>query len=580
MSALWRLGSFLRDRQRWVLVALLVVLHLTLLAGTESAVGRMCWFVDVGFFILWQPFIHSERRLGAGTLLLLAAVLATGAWLFSIWFLILWVAVLASLLGGRVMMLGHRPTRIFYLTAFAYLLGALLVWLMPKVVPEPSLIGPSLETPFAWGAPLIFIVMLLIPSPREIRLPSRGMVDFFYSLFILLLISVVMLGSLAFMLLSRSLYIEAVFKTLVSMAAMLLLVAWAWNPRPGFSGIGVFLSRYLLTIGLPFETWLQRLMDCAAWESDPEAFLAQAFEGMEELPWVSGGTWSPAAGARAGSGRFGQASAFRQDFPGQPLTFTLFTQHKLSPALIWHFHLLLQLTNEYYATKQRAREFQQMSYLRAVHETGARLTHDVKNLLQSLNNLCYVAQSADETGGERMNQLLKRQLPQITQRLHQTLEKLQQPQGPQGAAGENDVPAGVWWEGALQRYAHAGVEFVAADFGGARVPAMLFDSVLDNLLQNALLKRQAEADLHIRVALSSDAAQLSVCDTGRRVPDEIAAELFQAPVSSEDGLGIGLYHAARQAEGYGFSLALTGNERGAVCFALARAGSAGGRGGA
>lgn len=578
MSVLRRFGSFLRERQRWVLIALLAVLHLTLLAGTESAVGLMCWFVDVGFFILWQPFIHSERRLGAGTLLLLAAVLATGAWLFSTWFLILWVAVLASLLGGRVMMLGHRPTRIFYLLAFAYLLGALLIWLMPKVVPEPALIGPSLEKPFAWGAPLIFVVMLLIPSPREIRLPSRGMVDFFYSLLILLLISVVMLGSLAFMLLSRSLYIEAVFKTLVSMAAMLLLVAWAWNPRPGFSGIGVFLSRYLLTIGLPFETWLQRLMDCAAWESDPEVFLAQAFEGMEELPWVSGGAWSPAVGARAGSGRFGRESSFRQNFPGQPLVFTLFTQHKLSPALIWHFHLLLQLTNEYYAAKQRAREFQQMSYLRAVHETGARLTHDVKNLLQSLNNLCYVAQSDDEQGSERLNQLLKRQLPQITQRLHQTLEKLQQPQGPQGAAGEGDVSADAWWERVRLRYAHDGIEFVSVAIdGGACAPTTLFDSVLDNLLQNALLKRQAEAGLHIRVTLASDASRLRVCDSGRPVPGAIAQELFQAPVPSEDGLGIGLYHAARQAEGYGYSLVLAGNEPGSVCFELARAASGNGR---
>ena len=289
MSVLRRFGSFLRERQRWVLLALLAVLHLTMLAGADSTVGLMCWFVDVGFFILWQPFIQSERRLEASTLFLIVAVLAAGAWLFSWWLLILWVVVLASLLGGRVMMLGHRPTRVFYLLAFAYLLGALLVWLMPKVVPDPALIGPSLETPFAWGAPLIFIAMLLIPSPSEMRLPRRGMVDFFYSLFILLLISVVMLGSLAFMLLSQSLYIEAVFKTLVSMAAMLLLIAWAWNPRPGFSGIGVFLSRYLLTIGLPFEVWLQRLMDCAAGESDPEAFLARAFKGMEELPWVSGG---------------------------------------------------------------------------------------------------------------------------------------------------------------------------------------------------------------------------------------------------------------------------------------------------
>ena len=50
-----------------------------------------------------------------------------------------------------------------------------------------------------------------------------------------------MLGSLAFMLLRQSVYIDAVFRTLVSIAAVLLLMAWAWNPRPGFSGVGVHL---------------------------------------------------------------------------------------------------------------------------------------------------------------------------------------------------------------------------------------------------------------------------------------------------------------------------------------------------
>ena len=42
MTPLWRIGSFLRERQRWVLIALLVVLHLTLVAGANTAVGLMC----------------------------------------------------------------------------------------------------------------------------------------------------------------------------------------------------------------------------------------------------------------------------------------------------------------------------------------------------------------------------------------------------------------------------------------------------------------------------------------------------------------------------------------------------------
>ena len=568
MTVLGRFGVFLRERQRWVLIGLLAVLHLTLLAGADSAVSLMCWLVDVGFLILWQPFIQAERELDLGALSSMMVALAGGAFLFGWWLLLLWVIALAALLGGRVLLLGHRPTRIFYLLAFAYLLFALLVWLVPRVVPDQSLIGPSLDVPFAWGAPLIFVAMMLMPRPREIHLPSGGMVDFFYSLFIFLLISVLVLGSLAFMLLRESLYIEAVFKTLVSMAAMLLLIAWAWNPRPGFSGIGVFLSRYLLTIGLPFETWLQRLMESAASESDPDRFLHKSFSRMLQLPWVTGGAWCPASDSVASVGQFGQVSRFRQDFPNTPLLMTLYTQHKLSPSLIWHFSLLAQLTNEYYVAKLRASEWQQMSYLRAVHETGARLTHDVKNLLQSLNNLCYMAQSPDDSDSTRLTQLLQRQLPQITQRLHQTLEKLQAPQDEEGGS---EALAETWWDALRQRYAHDLIEFSPGmPDQSACVPASLFDSVADNLLQNALLKRQSENGLTIRVMLSADAALLSVCDSGSAVREALADELLKVPVPSENGLGIGLYHAARQAERCGYQLRLTSNEVGQVCFELAR----------
>ena len=566
MTALGQFGVFLRERQRWVLIALLVVLHLTLLAGVGTLVSLMCWLVDVGLFILWQPFIQTERQLDAGAFLVLILLLAGGAWFFGWWMLIVWVVVLAALLGGRVLLLGHRPTRIFYLLAFAYLLCALLVWLVPRVVPDPVLVGPSLDGVFAWAAPLIFVAMLLMPRPREIRMSGAGMVDFFYSLFILLLISVLVLGCLAFMLLSRALYIEAVFKTLLSMAGMLLLIAWAWNPRPGFSGIGVFLSRYLLTIGLPFEAWLQRLMESAANESDPERFLHLAFARLLELPWVTGGTWMPVKGARAGSGSFGQVSDFHQEFPNQPLLLTVYTRHKLSPSLIWHFSLLAQLTNEYYTAKQHARELQKMSYLRAVHETGARLTHDVKNLLQSLNNLCFMAQTPADLDGVRLSQLMQRQLPQITQRLQQTLEKLQ---APQDEAKESAVTAELWWALLKQRYAHDSVVFLPLELDpSANVPAPLFDSVVDNLLNNALIKRQSEGGLMIRVTLASDAKWVSVCDSGSALPEALVGELLRVPVFSENGLGIGLYHAARQAEQYGYELRLASNVEGQICFEL------------
>ena len=72
---------------------------------------------------------------------------------------------------------------------------------------------------------------------------------------------------------------------------------------------------------------------------------------MLELPWVSGGGVAADSRCRA-VGQFRPAtSRFRQEFPGQPLALSFHTQHKLSPSLIWLFHLLAQLTNEYYVTK-------------------------------------------------------------------------------------------------------------------------------------------------------------------------------------------------------------------------------------
>ncbi|MBN8438055.1 MAG: sensor histidine kinase [Candidatus Accumulibacter sp.] len=563
MTVLERMGTALCQRQRWLLIALLAVVHLALVAGATTTISLLCWVVNVGLFILWQPFIYAERKVDLTGLAVIALMLACGAAWYSWWLLIVWVVMLAALVGGRVMFIDHRPTRIFYLVAFAYLLAALLFWLVPKVVPHAALTGPSLDREFAWGMPLFLLAMTLLPLSRESDRPGGGMVDLFYSLFIFLLIAVLVLGSLAFMLLRQSGYFEAVLNTLISIALLLLLIGWTWNTRPGFTGIDVFFSRYLLTIGLPFEKWLHRLTTLASSESEPERFLSQALAEMLDLPWVDGGTWI--AGAR--SGAFGKPSRFSHEFPGQPLLLTLHTRHKLSPALIWHFHLLAQLANEHYLAKLRTRELQQVSYLRAIHETGARLTHDVKNLLQSLNNLCFLAQTMSGNDDDRLDLLLQRQLPQITQRLQQTLSKLQKPQTEAGGV----LPAEMWWTIQQQRYATAPVTFAAAEFqADVLLPTALFDSITDNLLQNALLKGRAESGLRVHLTLAADASRLCVCDTGSPIGEEVLGDLLRAPVASENGLGVGLYHAAQQAESGGYELRLTSNVAGKVCFELCR----------
>ena len=81
--------------------------------------------------------------------------------------------------------------------------------------------------------------------------------------------------------------------------------------------------------------------------------------------------------------------------------------------------------------------------------------------------------------------LMQRQLPQITQRLNATLDKLRAPQ--HSDVEETDGKA--WWDSIAQRYGARHVRFESEVAPGAlKIPAELFDSVASNLIENALKK--------------------------------------------------------------------------------------------
>jgi len=63
---------------------------------------------------------------------------------------------------------------------------------------------------------------------------------------------------------------------------------------------------------------------------------------------------------------------------------------------------------------------------------------------------------------------------------------------------------------------------------------------------------------------------LTVCDNGAAIAKDLADQLFEAPVASQSGLGVGLYHSSRQAAQLEYRLALAANEPGKVCFVLTR----------
>jgi hypothetical protein len=491
----------------------------------------------------------------------IAAIVTAAALWAGTWTMIFWTMALAGIVGGKVFFYAARGAKAFYLLVLTYLISVLLVLLVPQVLPGGNAQLGEFLFLAQYVLPGLFLVMAVLPMEQEAE-EGVEVVDFVYSAFVFLLLAVLVLGSIATMLLLKRGYFESLVATIITSAAFLLMMAWAWNPRLGFAGFGMFFSRYMLSLGLPFERWLHELADNMQREERPEQFLAESLEGMVRLPWVNGCEWQATDSAGKSGRQEGRHSQFRH---GQ-LTLDIYTQQPLSPALNWHFNLLAQLLGEFHEAKLRALELQELSYVKAIHQTGARLTHDVKNLLQSLNALCLAAADEADAPTPEYQALLRRQLPVIAQRLQQTMDKLRRPE----QEGAQFMPAGQWWAGLQARYAAAGVRFAPAQIDGERkIPATLFNSAAENLIQNALIKKQGTPALRIDVEFEAgERVRLRVSDDGRAIPEEVARDLFRAPVASQTGLGIGLYQTARHAGFYGYALKVSANETGRVCLEL------------
>lgn len=549
---------------QWGVGLMLLLLHAALAGGIDAWWARALLLAHYGLFLLWQPFWGGDKHLNAASsaLVLLggASLVFWGSW----WPLVLWLAVLTGLVGGHVSAVQSKRQRWVYLVAVFYLLAVLLLWAVPHVFGtlQRGVLGTYL---IPYGLAALPVAVLFIRVERRQPEIPYGM-DFFYGLMLFLLVVVLVLGSFAVMVVAQEDYPLALVKTLLAIAAILLALSWLWNPHAGFGGLGQMLSRYLLSVGLPFERWLQNLAQLAEHETDADVFLELALADLAALPWLSGAEWH----TPDGKGAFGTATPNTAKFSAYELDLSLHTRWPLSPALLLHVKLLAQLLGYFHAAKRRELALKQNAYTQAIYETGARLTHDVKNLLQSLKTLCAAAESTDTGRAEELQALIKRQLPQITQRLQLTLEKLQ---APKAQAEANMVSAQVWWNNLKQRYVNDGIEFSASELDAAlTVPADLFESVVDNLLQNALDKRRSEHGIGIGVSFANDSGvTLEVCDNGRPMDVEVAATLFNAPVKSESGLGIGLYQAAKQARQLGYRLEVACNGEAGVCFRLSSA---------
>ncbi|OGT00801.1 MAG: hypothetical protein A3F73_00245 [Gallionellales bacterium RIFCSPLOWO2_12_FULL_59_22] len=570
---------------RWLLLAMLGLLHGAMLLGMNSPWAHPLLLAHLGLFLLWQPLWRGEREVGRSGMVFIVLAAALVVYWLNWWVVAFWLTGLFGLVGARVFAFRDRWTRLLYLTVMAYLLAALLLWVVPNLFVAQAAIEVGrimmwyvLLPGLLLAIPVLILLKRLVISqgnpktvakwlfaPRRAALsigsePVEGAqtVDFIYSLLLFMLLTLVVLGSLAFMTLARLDYLEALLRTLLLAGLVLLALGGLWNPRFGFGGLQVMFSRYLLNVGTPFENWLTRLAEAAQREPDPPSYLRRATGLLTDFPWLSGLSWD----SPDGSGQLGQSNKHDVQVQEGELHLTVYARQSLSPAMLLHICLLAQLIGYFYQAKQREQSLRNITRLQAVYETGSRLTHDLKNMLQSLLSLTALAQSS----GLRAQQLLQQQLPLLTQRIELTLGKLRQ------AQDESETPQldlAAWWDSLRLRNRHHEIKWLAPDgLPDRTIPAALFDCVLDNLLDNALRKRQSQPGIGITVEIGAEPLRIAVSDSGTPIPAAIAANLLRGVVVSESGLGIGIYQAARWAEQLNRRLILASNYAGKVCFEL------------
>jgi signal transduction histidine kinase len=576
------LNTLSNRNRNLALVLALALLLLLQAADAPTAYRSLLFFLHLCAVLIWQPVIGQRQSLSRRDASIVLAVMLLASCLLDPWLQLIWIALLAGLTAGRASAFAPRPERLYYLVALGFLIVALFTLVVPQLLTPEARQHTLPGAARAWIEALLGLSLALMAglawragagTGEPVPLGGRAY-DLVYAAWVVVLLLLVIFFGLALITLTQRSYLASMGTTLMVVAALLLAFNWAWSRfggqgEEGGGTLSILVSRYLLSFGLPYESWLDRLAQLSRDEADPAKFFGEAMHAMGRLAIVAGARWNGPGFA----GEFGEVGGRHmvvidtatQAASTARIEVSIYTRELLSPAFVWHFKLLIQIAAEFYGAKAREARLRGQQYLRAVHETGARVTHDVKNLLQSLNGILGAA--AEVKDDAQVRQLVQRQLPVITQRLAQTLDKLQQP----STDSQRLLRLSVWWNVLRRLYEREPVVFeepaIETDLPIAQ---SLFDSVADNFLQNALQKRASGAAIEIRASVTSRDGRIefAVADTGMAMAPEAAARLFEWPLPSHHGLGIGLYQAARQAEALGYHLRLADNREGWVRFVL------------
>ncbi|OQW92064.1 MAG: hypothetical protein BWK79_15485 [Beggiatoa sp. IS2] len=541
---------------------MLLTLHGTLWWNFYNVFTYLFLLIHFYFFILWQPLwgIQDVPKTKNWSILIVGILLFV---IFSNELLIsAWQITLLGLMGGRDLV--RLRDRFVNIAAMIFLLLELFINIHQVLIignlPIYSLHLFDIQSFFGESLLLIIPCIFLFVSTDN-SVEYRYHIDFFHGLTFSLLIIIIILGSLIIMSYEEISYPLAIFQISLAIALFVLIISWLWVFLTDGENIEQLWVRHLFNIGSSFEQWLANLAQPKNYRAlTPKQFLHTGFEQLVTLPWIAGIAWH----SLYGDGFYGYEGKHQVTISLQSIEATIYARHRING---FHIRLLIQLLEYFHQAKRREEAFAQQAHLQAIHETGAKLTHDIKNLLQSLQAITSAIETCQPEQFGNTQKLLQGQMPLLTQRLKLTLDKFQKPT----EFSYSNVPVTLWWSNLQARYGKQSINFFSKiHIENVLVPEDLFDNVVENLLQNALMKRKREPNLHIDVDLYIDKQKLklTVCDDGSPIPPEIAKDLLLRPLHSRDGFGIGLYQAAKQLAHTGYRLSIVENNEGQVCFEL------------
>ena len=173
-------ASWISRHRRWVILAMLLSLHAGLMSDSGGNFQRIWLMVHFGLFLIWQPFVSTNQELKVFAILLLLTI--TGVVLYQLagWMLVMWVAILIGIMGGKVFTLQAARRSRFYLAAVFYLFTVLLIWTVPVSFLEVKNVPDGLRALASVFLPMSLLAMVFLPYRAEDESTAQ-VFDFFYS---------------------------------------------------------------------------------------------------------------------------------------------------------------------------------------------------------------------------------------------------------------------------------------------------------------------------------------------------------------------------------------------------------------